>query len=51
VELQIEPEPSPEERAAIVAALEQTAALGANLPSPWGLPELDDEPAAQPPGA
>jgi hypothetical protein len=50
VVLQIDPEPSPEEHAAIVAALEQAASLGADRPSPWGRPELEDEPASQPTG-
>jgi hypothetical protein len=51
VELHIEPEPTPEERAAIVAALEETAALGADPRSGWGRPELADELSTQPDGA
>jgi hypothetical protein len=43
VELEIDPEPSPEERAAIVAALEQVAALASGPVSRWGGPELDEE--------
>jgi hypothetical protein len=43
VELEIEPEPSPEERAAIAAGLEQVRALAAEPASRWGRSELDQE--------
>jgi hypothetical protein len=47
VELKIEPEPSPEERAVIVAALEPPS-LDTDRRSAWGRSELEDALAAQP---
>ena len=43
VELEIDPEPTPDERAAIVAALEQVGALAAEPASRWSQPDLDHE--------
>lgn len=43
VELEIDPQPSPDERAAIVAALEQIGILAAEPASRWGRLELDQE--------
>lgn len=51
VELEIEPEPSAEERAAIQAALEEVTAPAAELPSRWGRPELEQETADDATGA
>jgi hypothetical protein len=51
VELEITPEPSPEEKAAIVAALSKLRAVRVETPGPWwqaGIREAvdDDETAA-----
>ena len=46
MELEITPEPSPEERVAIEAALAELAQEQAREPGPWwaaGLPEADEE--------
>jgi hypothetical protein len=43
MELEIDPEPSPDERAAIVVALDQIGTLAAEAASRWGRPELDQE--------
>jgi hypothetical protein len=51
MELQIDPEPSPEERAAIVAALEEVGVIGAEEAPAWGRPAFDDEVSEPPPGA
>ena len=51
MELRIDPEPSAEERATIVAALEQAGVLGAEPASAWDRPSLVDEPLGQAPGA
>ena len=50
VELEIEPEPSAEERAAILAALEVNAVDATPVPR-WGLPDLDLGHADDPTGA
>jgi hypothetical protein len=51
VELHIAPEPSPDERAAIVAALEQAGPRVADDRSAWGRPELEEELETPPTGA
>jgi hypothetical protein len=51
VEVEIQPEPSAEERAAILAALEEVGGIAATPESPWGLPELDQSHADDPTGA
>jgi hypothetical protein len=51
VEVEIQPEPSAEERAAIMAALEEVGGIAATPESPWGLPELDQSHADDPTGA
>lgn len=50
MELEIDPEPSVEERAAILAALEQVGTLAAEPAPHWGRPELEQEPTDPPTG-
>jgi hypothetical protein len=50
VEVQIDPEPSAEERAAILAALEQEGTFAAEPAPHWGRPELGQERTDPPTG-